>query len=262
MSRILTIARIVWLEALRRKDAYVLLILLTVLLFVLMSIDIFGISAALRYLVDLGLVLAWLFSLVLAISLTGRQLPTEESRGTVFSLLAKPVSRGEFLTGKWLGTWTAVSLATLAFYGVFVGVVYLRGGSVDGWTTVQTWGLHAMALSVVVAGTLALSTRLNADAAITLAFVTLGSALIVVPRIPSLVAQETGLRANLMMVLYFLLPHFELFDMRRRMVHGWGTIPWTTFAWVTVYAVVLTLGFLLVAWLSYRTKRFVRGGTL
>ena len=42
MTRILAITRTVWLEMIRRKDLYVLLILLVTLLFILMSLNIFG----------------------------------------------------------------------------------------------------------------------------------------------------------------------------------------------------------------------------
>ncbi|MBU1694112.1 MAG: ABC transporter permease subunit, partial [Verrucomicrobia bacterium] len=107
MRRALIIARVVWLDMLRRKDLYVMAILLLTLLFVLMSLNLFGLGAVIRYILDVGLLLAWLFSLVLVVGLAARQLPREESRGTIFPLLAKPVTRGELLLGKWLGSWTA-----------------------------------------------------------------------------------------------------------------------------------------------------------
>ena len=46
MTRILTLAWLVWLEMIRRKDIYVLLILLTAFLVTLMTLDLFGLGQA------------------------------------------------------------------------------------------------------------------------------------------------------------------------------------------------------------------------
>ena len=61
MLKIRTIAATVWLETLRKKDLYVLLILLSVLLLTLISLNIFGLGGMTRYIKDIGLLLAWVF---------------------------------------------------------------------------------------------------------------------------------------------------------------------------------------------------------
>lgn len=260
MIRILTMAHTVWLEMLRRKDAYVLLILLGALLFVLMSADVFGLGSTVRYIADAGLLLSWVFSLILAITLVGRQLPTEQERGTIFPLLAKPVRRIEVLLGKWLGGWTAVSAATLTFYVLLVVIVWLRGGKLATVSLIQAIVLHITALAIVSALALALSTRMSFGAAATSAFVVLAASYLIVPRIPTLLANETGFRFEALLVLYYALPHFEFFDMRQRVIHGWGPVAWPTFSSLVLYGLVFVAIFLLLAWCGYRRKRFKRGG--
>ena len=93
MIRILTLAWMVWLEMIRRKDIYVLLILLAAFLVTLMALNLFGLGRAVSYLKEIGMLLAWVCSWILAVSISARQLPQEERQGTIFPLLAKPVGR-------------------------------------------------------------------------------------------------------------------------------------------------------------------------
>ena len=259
MRRACTIASIVWLGLARKKDVYVLLILLGAMLTAVVSLDIFGLGGVVGYVTDIGLLLAWLFSWILAVSITTRELPQEEAKGTIFPLLAKPLRRIELLGGKWLGCWSVVAVATLTFYGLVAMVIAIKGGRMDPRVMIQGYILHLAALAIVVAAGLAFSTRMNHDAAGTMTYVATGAAYLIIPRISEFLIGITGWRGTVMMVLYYLAPHFEIFDMRRRMVHGYGVLSWTVFVGILAYGMLFTTLLLLVAWLLYRRKRFVRG---
>lgn len=259
MIRILTIARVVWLEMLRRKDLYVLSILLVAMVLYLISIDVFGETKAFRYVAEIGFSLTWFFSWVLTIGLASRQLPSEERAGTVFPLLAKPVTRMELIAGKWVGSWLAALSATMIFYLVTLVVVSVRGGEVDVGTSLQAFALHACMLGVLSSLAIALSTRLSQAAATTLCYMLAGIFFVLVPRIPESLATEQGFSDVIVSAAYFGLPNFELFDMRRRMVHGWGPAPWVAFAASVGYAAVWCSVLLGLAHLGYRNKFFRRG---
>ena len=259
MIRILTIAKVVWLEMLRRKDLYVLTILLVALVGYLVSIDVFGDSGASRYVAEIGFSLTWLFSWILTINLAARQLPSEERSGTVFPLLAKPVTRRELIAGKWLGAWLASISATAFFYLVTAIVVSGRGGDLGLLPATQAFTLHAGMLGVLAAMAVALTTRLGQAAATTLCYILAGVSFLLVPRIPQSMAAVQGFDEFLVAAGYFALPNFELFDMRRRLVHGWGPAPWPAFAASVGYAVLWSAVFLGLAHLGYRHKFFRRG---
>lgn len=261
MRRIATIMKIVWLELLRRKDAYVMLIMLAALLYALLSVNVFGLGTTPRYILDLGLLMAWLFALIMAVNVGCRQLPDEERKGTIYPLLAKPITRGELVLGKWMGSWSVVSCATAVFYILVALVVEIYGGSFEWRTLAQGWVVHAAGLAAVAALGTAFSTRLTYGAAASMSYVAVGSSLLLMPRIPEMLAIAGGARAVSLLALYYLLPHFELFDMRLRIVHERGTIPLGSFAAVLSYAAVLTALLLFIAWLGYRRKRFERGAT-
>ncbi len=262
MRRMMAIAGIVWLEMLRKKDVYVLFILLAALLLSMVSLNVLGFGQISGYVKDLGLLSAWLLGWILTINISVRLLPQEHTRGTIFSLLAKPVSRREVLVGKWMGAWSVVCVAVLSFYLATWVVVLLRGGSFDAITLLQAFLLHITALAIVAAIGVAFSTRLNSDAAATLTYVVTGTTFILLPRIPALLVAEKGVRTTALLALYYALPHFELFDLRQRLVHGWGPSSWVILSRVMLYGTLMTGLFLLLAWLGYRHRRFSRGDLL
>ena len=262
MIRILTLAWLVWLEMIRRKDIYVLFILLAAFLAALMALNLFGLGQVVSYLKEIGLLLAWVCAWILAVSVSTRQLPQEERQGTIFPLLAKPVSRAEVLLGKWLGAWSVVGAATLVFYALLALVVALRGGTFGGLVLAQAWLLHLGLLGIITALGIAFSTRLNADAASVLTYVVTLAAWLVLPRVPDLVLTARSAVQTGLMVIYYALPHLELFDLRRRLVYGWPPAPGAAVLWILVYGLLMTAVFLTLGWLAYRNKRFARGAML
>ena len=258
MIRTAVIASVVWLEMIRKKDIYVLFILMGGLLAALVSLDIFGLGGVVRYVEDIGLLTAWIFAWGMTVNASCRELPHEETTRTIFPLLAKPVTRWKVICGKWLGVWTIMCFATLAFYALVLLVVSAKGGSIDPPTILQAYVLHCAALAVIASIGIAFSTRMNHDAAASLTYVLTGAAFLVVPRIPEFIIREKGIRAAVLTIMYNLLPHFEVFDMRRRAVHDYGPIGPSPFATVLVYGAVLTSLFLLCAWMAYRRKTFSR----
>ncbi len=262
MNRIATLAFVVWLEMIRRKDLYVLLILLGVLLFVLLSLNVFGLGGVVRYATDVGLLFAWLFSIILTVSAAARQLPQEESKRTIYPLLARPVTRGEVLLGKWLGAWTAAVAATFVFYALVVGVVFLRGGTMHPVTLAQGFILHMAALAVLGAAAMLFSTRMNFDAAAACTYILVAACFILAPRVPEMLVYQSGAAGAVLFALYYALPHLELFDLRMRMVHDWGPIPLSVWLTVLAYGLVWSALLLAAAWLAYRRKPLRRGAAL
>ncbi len=259
MTRIITIAHVVWLEVLRRKDVYIVFALMLALLVLLMSFDIFGVGGLTGYVKEAGLLMVWIFALILSVTISSRLLPEEETRGTVFALLSRPVRRSDVIIGKWMGSWAVVSSAALAFYAAITLIVLSRGSGFCWITLAQGIVLHLCLLGMIGAMGVALSTRMNRDAAATLTYVLSLSAFLVLPRSPSLAVSAGGFQRTGLLILYYALPHFELFDIRVRLVHDWDPVPILTFAQIVVYGIIITAVFLLLGWMGYRRKRFLRG---
>ena len=236
-----------------------MLILLGTIFITMASLNIFRLGKTTNYVKDIGLLLTWLFAWLLAVLVSARELPSEESKGTIFSLLAKPVKRSEIIIGKWLGSWTIVTVATLFFYAMVIAVVKMKGGTIILTTFAQAFVLHSVLIAVVCSLAIWFSTRMHSDAASTLTFIVTTVSFFVVPQIPHFLTKETGSTAWLLMFTYNLFPHFEVFDMRQNLVNNYGIINWKIFAYVISYGALLTSIMLSLAWISFRKKTFSRG---
>src|SRR5438270_8481345 len=119
MNTILALAGVVIKELYRRKDFYVLFVLTAVITLLLGSVNFFNDAKIVRYLKEIVLLLIWVSALLIAITTTARQIPAERENRTIFPLLAKPVTRGQFIVGKFAGCWLASGLALVMFYLFF-----------------------------------------------------------------------------------------------------------------------------------------------
>ena len=79
---------------------------------------------------DVGLGAMSIFTSLLAILATARLLPQEIEERTAYTVLAKPVSRFEYLLGKLLGVFLLLALSLLAMAALFFAVLVLREQSV------------------------------------------------------------------------------------------------------------------------------------
>jgi len=126
LARVRAIARVTWLEAVRQRFFSVLLLIgvggvASGLFFREFN---FGVSE-LKFIADFGFGGLTLFGSIVAIVGTAQLFFSDIDNRTVYTVLAKPVHRGEFLAGKFLG-------AALVL-GVFVGSLGLSIGAVLAW---------------------------------------------------------------------------------------------------------------------------------
>lgn len=130
MNTVMAIGGIVVKELYRRKDFYVLFVLTALITLLLGTVNFFNEPKIVRYIKEICLLLIWVSSLVIAIGTAARQIPAERENRTIFPLLAKPVTRGQVIMGKFVGCWLACGVALLVFY-LFFGVVSESRGHDD-----------------------------------------------------------------------------------------------------------------------------------
>ena len=127
--RVAAIARNTFREAVRDRVLYNLV--LFVLILTGGAVFLGGLSAAqeAKIIVDVGLSAALLFGVFIAIFVGVGLVYKEIERRTIYAIFAKPVGRGEFLLGKYLGLCLtlAVNVAVMGA-GVSLALLYVRGG--------------------------------------------------------------------------------------------------------------------------------------
>src|SRR2546423_583119 len=242
------IAGVVIKELCRRKDFYVLFILTALITLTLGSVNFFGEDKIARYMKELCLLLIWIAGLVIAITTTARQLPAERENRTIFPLLAKPVTRGHLVLGKFLGCWLACGLALLVFYLFFSVLSAAREHDWAFAAYFQALTLHWFLLGIVVAMTLLGSIVFAAPSSngTIILLVTVGI-LLLGRHLNKLALQLEEPLQTTVYAVYFSIPHLELFDVRDLIIHNWGTIPWLVWLGALGYASVYCALFLTAA---------------
>ncbi len=242
------------LDLYRRKDLIVVLILFAVTLVPMVFFAPFGVSGASRQTNELALLLVWVFSIAISLGVSTRLMPPEFESRTIYPLLAKPVSRGTILLGKYLGAVTA-SLSALALF--YLGYALLAGFRENFWfppVLIQAFILHAAFVLLLCALSVLGSLALTPSANWTLTLLVSVSMLVFGGRLPSYAAgQATPLR-QIFQAIDLLAPHFDFFDMRLRVVHHWPTIPWGVCAFVIIYAAIYSVLCLLAAERLFKRK--------
>ena len=254
MRRIAALVKLSLLELWRRNDMFVLLVLALVLLVPLSLARPFGTAGATRYFDEAALLLIWGYSLFVALGTGGRLFSNEFANRTVYPLLAKPVSRGQLLLGKYLGA-VAASWSALAFFYVLWALsALLRGGELLTPCFFQAFVLHATFMALAVAAAVAGSFLLTPSASATLLAIHFPGMFFFGRRLLDYAENVSGVLRGLVAAVYWVAPHAEFFDMRQRLVHGWGGVEAGVFLAVVGYGVAYSAVLLLVARFLFNRK--------
>ena len=255
MDKVFALATVVVKELYRRKDFYVLFVLTALVTLVMASANLFNDDKIVRYLKELCLLLIWVSGLVIAISTTARQIPAERESRTIFPLLAKPVTRGHVVAGKFLGCWLACGIALVMFY-VFLGLVSgLRDHQWPVLNYFQALWLQWMCLAIVVAMVLLGSLVFAAPSSnATIILVVVVGILGLGRHLNQVALRQVEPVSSVLYTLYYLIPHLEWYDVRDLIIHNRGLINWLDCAGASLYAGVYTAFFLVAAWLVFRKR--------
>ena len=254
LVQLAALQRLSLLDLYRRKDMIVVVILFAVTLVPLAFFAPFGVSGASRQMNELALLLIWIFSIALSMAVSNRLMPPEFESRTIYPLLAKPVSRGTVLFGKYLGAVTA-SLSALALF--YLGYVLLVGFREQFWfpeVLIQAFILHAAFVLLLCALSVLGSLALTPSANWTLTALVAISMLLFGSRIPAYAASQVAPVRQILQAIDLLAPHFDFFDMRLRVVHHWSGISWGMCAFVVCYALVYSALCLFIASRLFRRK--------
>lgn len=255
MNTVLALAGVVIKELYRRKDFYVLFVLTAVITLLMGSVSFFHDSKIVRYVKEIALLLIWISALVIAIVTTARQIPAEREARTIFPLLAKPVTRGQVILGKFAGCWLACGLALIVFY-LFFGVI--SGAREHYWPLLSLFKalwLQWVMLGVVVALVLLGSVVFAAPSSnATISFIVVLGILLVGRYLNQVALQQPEPLRSIAYGLYFLIPHLEWFDVRDFVTYDRNPAGWVDCGLATLYGAIYMAIFLVGTWLVFRRK--------
>src|SRR6516225_7610359 len=127
-------------ELTRLKVFYVLLVFALVLIGSSIFMAQFSFQQEFQILKDVSLGAISIFTSLLAIVATARLLPQDMEDRTVYTILAKPVPRFEYVLGKIAGVLLLLAISTIVMSAAFLLVLYLREQAVIHATLTQMSG--------------------------------------------------------------------------------------------------------------------------
>ena len=237
LRQVRSLVKLSFLELWRRNDVFALLLLGLALMVPLSMATPFGADGASRYLDEVALLLVWGFSLFIALGAGQRLFPPEFESRTIYPLLAKPISRGRLLVGKYIGA-----------------VVLLRGGAFAAELP-QAIVLHFAFVALAVAVSLLGSLLVTASANLSLSAIVLVGMFFFGRRLPEYAEGLNPALSWVVKTIYAIAPHAEFFDMRQRLVHGWGAVDGIVFSVVVLYALAYIVALLALSSFFLRRRR-------
>lgn len=256
MKTVCAIAGVVIKELYRRKDFYVLFVLSALITIAAGSVNFFQDLFMVRYVKDICLLLIWLSTLTIAVITAARQIPAEKENRTIFPLLAKPVSRGQVVAGKFFGCWLATGLAILVFYLFFILVTATREHNWQLLTYAKSIGLQWLMLGMVIAMVLLGSVVFAAPSSnATICLVAVIGTLFIGEHLNKIALRQSEPLRSITYCVYYVIPHFEIFDVRKQVVNNQAMPSLKACGLAALYAGAYVAVFLYSTWMVFRRQR-------
>jgi ABC-type transport system involved in multi-copper enzyme maturation permease subunit len=245
MRAILLVAGAVFRESVRDRVPYTLVVFAVLLMAASYLISQVTAGQDVKIIKDLGLAAIAIFGLLIAVFIGIGLVSKEVERKSVYALLSKPISRPQFVLGKFLGLMltlaTNIAAMTAAFYGVLVYLAVVNPSLEAAALAPAADPRLLMAIGLILA-------ELMVVTAVALFFSTFSSPLLATVLTLALWVAghfnadlrnfenviDNAAVGWLARVLYYVLPNLAPFDIKAEVVHG---LP------VALRHVVLTLAY-------------------
>ena len=211
-----------------------------------------SVGAQEKIVIDVGLGALTLFGLLVTVLVGSNMVHKEQDKRTVTTILTKPVSRREYLLGKFLGL-NLTLVAMLALMStLFVAVVLVTSASF-GVRYLAALYLAYMELVLVTAAVVLFSTVASPPlaAVLTLTLFVIGHLSESLRSFGALLGSP--LQTRLAELVYYVVPNLEMFNVRGAVVHG-DTVGGEHLLLATVYGLGYTALLLIVASSQFSRK--------
>jgi ABC-type transport system involved in multi-copper enzyme maturation permease subunit len=255
--KIIPIAANTFKECVRDKVLYNLVIFGVLIIVSSLLLSSITIGDVKEIIINLGLSTLSIFGTLIAIFIGIQLVYKEIDKKTIYSLLAKPVGRYEFILGKYFGlTLTLTVNVTVMLLGIYASILYLQR-SLEMADLQVLWAgvLILVQLMMVIAIALFFSTFSTPAFSALFAF-----CLYVIGHFSSDIRQygfssHSLITQVLTASLYYLLPNFENFSVIASTAHG-QLLSWKIFFLSLVYGLTYSTGLVLLAILVFQRRNF------
>jgi ABC-type transport system involved in multi-copper enzyme maturation permease subunit len=211
-----------------------------------------AVGAQQKIIVDIGLASISVFGVLLVVLIAAGSYTREREKGILPNILSKPISRVDFVIGKFVGTWVTVVLVMLCMTLVYFCMMLLSRTAFNGVIFVSVF-LSALEVAVVTAVMTFFSTFTSPllSALFTLCVVVSGH---LSSDLLEFAKHFGGTGFNAVSAVgYYALPNLALFNVRSEAVHGLPLMDNYVYS-VAVYGLFYTLFVLFLSALIFRRR--------
>jgi ABC-type transport system involved in multi-copper enzyme maturation permease subunit len=242
-------------EAIRDRILYLLLFFAAACIILSRILALLAVGDRAKITTDVGLASVSLFGILMAILIGTGLVYKEIDKRTIYTLLAKPIQRYQFLLGKYLGLLLTLAVMLVLMTLIFLVLLFLHRYPVEGnffmailFIFVELCLITAVAMLFSCFSTPILSTLYS------LSFYLIGH---ISWGLETLINKmPTGVLKTLARILYTFLPDLENFNFKTEVVHLLP-IPPKIFLYSTLYGLSYTVFILVLATLIFRRRDFI-----
>jgi ABC-type transport system involved in multi-copper enzyme maturation permease subunit len=195
----------------------------------------------------------YFFNAIIALFLGTTSFYRDVERRTVYFILAKPVSRAQFLLGKFFGLCLVILLTSMALAVAYLAIVAAAGGGFDAMGLVAIL-MQFLEMALFLAFAIFVSTFSSS-----LLSIIYTSAIFFLGHVVSSLVDDarkigiTGIQYVIVNILYYVFPNLEKFNIRDFAVHSVAA-PWASFGFALAYAAAYIILLLFAAIWIFQKK--------
>ena len=251
MKAIFIIASNTFREFIRDHILYGILVVSTLLLILSLILAQLSYTEQTRITLDLGLAGLELSVIILSIFLGSTIIFREVEKQTVFTLLIRPITRGQFLMGKFFGLFSIIIIAIIVLSLILLGILYMMRWEFHTNFFVVIYGFF-LESAVLISITISLGVMVRPTLTVPMSI-----GVLLIGKWTSTLAyflSKDEFFQVLANMLPYVLPNFEKWDWKSEILQTSTTLDMTTIYQATFYAVSWIFVLQAIAHLLFRKK--------
>lgn len=263
MSGIISLAYITFKEGIRNRALFGIFIMALVAFTLTVTLTDLFMRDIVRVAASLSLSTISFSGLLMVVFIGTNLLSKDIDKRTIYMVISRPISRAEYIVGKFLGLCLLVA-ASVLFLGLVSSLpVYFTGLSYQNPNSIFNWNIYFLSIIFI-----ALKLMLIASVIIFFSSITSTSFISLILTIATYIIGSTNevvkglldskmegveissLMARVIKFVYYVFPNLSAFDLKVQAVNGLsvasGYILWTSFYWLFYVGIMVAAGSLLM----------------
>lgn len=258
INRLRVIASNVFLETIRDRILYVLGLFAIIVVFAIPLIREVAATVEDKILLDVGLAIMEILGVVVAVFISTGLVSKEVDRRTIYLLIAKPISTGEVIVGKYVGISAVLALLVVGMMGIYLAILTLNQTAYPSLLALLISGIFLiLKLSLIAAAAIffGVFTRSLVAMFLTFGIYFMGNLSEEMVKLNALV--ENAAFSRLSQGLFVIVPDLSRLDVKNVAVYGINSLPDSlTLTLNAAYGIIYIMALLTLATIVFAQREF------